>query len=225
MDNNTNCIGENWSVIIKEYNKLLRRHLLIKNYNSNLNKGVTDEQIKKAEELIGCSFPSELAELYKYNNGNLTSEKENVYLGAILGLQFISLEVLLCEWRDWCEFTNEKALDEYCTSINKHTVKCLYANDHWIPFASDGCGNHIGIDLDPDINGTVGQVINFGSNENDKIVFARSLNEFLELMIKIIRSEEFRLVKKRGQQAKFYLGTTDKGIHAIDYLKKIIINK
>lgn len=225
MEDNTNCIRENWSKIINEYNKLLIRRFLIKKYDNNLNKGIIDEQIKKAEQVLGFSFPSELAELYKCNNGNITNGEKNVYLGAILGLQFISLEVLIYTWKEWCEFTHEKALDKYCTSINEGKIKCLYANDHWIPFASDGWGNHIGIDLDPDINGTIGQVINFGRDENDKIVLSNNLNEFLELMINIIKSKDFKLVKKIGEEAKFYLGSGDKGIHAIDYLKKTLINK
>ena len=49
---------------------MLRRRFIIKKYNSNLNKGATDEQIKMAEKIIGFPFPSELAELFKCNNGN-----------------------------------------------------------------------------------------------------------------------------------------------------------
>lgn len=224
MDNNLNCISENWNTIINEYNKLLRRHFIIKKYNRNLNKGATDEQIKMAEQIIGVTFPSELAELFKCNNGNATNFKENVYLGAILGLQFIPLDVLIRTWSEWCEFTDEKGLDTYCTSIVKGQIKCLYANKRWIPFASDGWGNHIGIDLDPDLNGTVGQVINFGRDENNKLVFAKNLNGFLELMINIIKSNDFKLIKKMGEDAQFYLGNGDKGIHVIDYLKKTLNN-
>lgn len=224
MDNNSNYISKYWNEIINEYNKLLRRRFIIKKYNSNLNKGATDEQIKMVEQIIGFPFPSELAELFKCNNGNATNFKENVYLGAILGLQFIPLDVVIRTWTEWCEFTDEKGLDTYCTSIDKGQIKCLYANKRWIPFASDGCGNHIGIDLDPDVNGTVGQVINFGCDENNKLVFAKNLNSFLELMINIIKSNDFKLVKKIGEDAQFYLGNGDKGIHVIDYLKKKLSN-
>lgn len=224
MDNNSNCISENWNTIINEYDKLLIRNSIIEKYNKNLNKGATDEQIKMAEQILGFPFPSELAQLFKCNNGNAINSKENVYLGAILGLQFIPLDVLIRTWSEWCEFTDEKGLDAYCTSIYNGQIKCLYANKRWIPFASDGWGNHIGIDLDPDVNGTVGQVVNFGSDENNKLVFAKNLNSFLELMIDIIKSSDFKLVKKTGEDAQFSLGNGDKGIHAIDYLKKKLSN-
>ncbi|NPC91257.1 hypothetical protein HOO54_03060 [Bacillus sp. WMMC1349] len=49
----------------------------------------------------------------------------------------------------------------------------------WIPISSDGSGNHIGIDLDPDKEGKVGQVINFGADEEVKYVIAYQLKDFL----------------------------------------------
>lgn len=96
-------------------------------------------------------------------------------------------------------------------------IKCLYVNKLWIPIAHDDSGNHIGIDLDPDVNGKLGQIINFGRDEDEKFVIANSLNEFLELMIKIIRSDDFEVLEEK----EFIFELNGIG-HAIDYLKSII---
>ena len=62
-------------------------------------------------------------------------------------------------------------------------VKPLYASKRWVPFAQDWGGNHLGIDLDPDVKGVAGQVINFGRDEEDKRAIAPSITAFVEWML------------------------------------------
>lgn len=59
------------------------------------------------------------------------------------------------------------------------SIKEIYFHNKWIPFISDVGGNYIGYDLDPDQNGTKGQIIIFGRDERQSIVVAKSLTEFL----------------------------------------------
>ena len=42
----------------------------------------------------------------------------------------------------------------------------------------DETGNHIGLDFDPDRDGTAGQVISFGRDEDQKQLKANSFDEF-----------------------------------------------
>lgn len=77
------------------------------------------------------------------------------------------------------------------------------------------------MDLDPDVKGTYGQIINFGRDEEDKFVIAPSLKDFLQLLIDIYQNPELSFVKKWGN--RFVPNFSDKGIHAIDFLKKKII--
>nr|WP_305955588.1 SMI1/KNR4 family protein [Pseudomonas sp. R2-60-08W] len=46
--------------------------------------------------------------------------------------------------------------------------------------AYDYGGNHLGVDLDPGEYGVSGQVINFGSDEEEKFVLASSVGTFME---------------------------------------------
>ncbi|WP_131667921.1 SMI1/KNR4 family protein [Psychrobacter pygoscelis] len=68
----------------------------------------------------------------------------------------------------WQKIVDELEEDELnsmrdvMSSIPDGHVKKLSINPFWLPFAHDHGGNFLGIDLEPDSLGTVGQVINFG---------------------------------------------------------------
>jgi len=64
-------------------------------------------------------------------------------------------------------------------SIPQKSIKEIYFHNKWIPFISDIGGNYIGYDLDPDQNGSKGQIIIFGRDELQSIVVGKSLTEFL----------------------------------------------
>ena len=44
------------------------------------------------------------------------------------------------------------------------------------------------MDFDPGPTGTKGQIINFGRDEDDKCVFAKSLDDFLVLLTELLNS-------------------------------------
>jgi cell wall assembly regulator SMI1 len=69
------------------------------------------------------------------------------------------------------------------TSTPKDSIKRIYYHHKWLPLFEDYGGNYIGIDLDPDVNGTKGQIINFGRDEEDMFVFADDLESFFDLIL------------------------------------------
>ena len=99
-------------------------------------------------------------------------------------------------------------------------IKQRYADLKWIPICEDGSGNHIGVDLDPDVNGKVGQVINFGRDEDDKHVLADSLKTFFERLTRIVNSDDFFIGEIEDEEVIF-LGENneEEGSCLIDYLK------
>lgn len=66
-------------------------------------------------------------------------------------------------------------------SFPPNKVKLQYANPNWIPLVTDNAGNHIAIDLDPDTDGTIGQVIIFGREYDVKYVIAENWGEFMNM--------------------------------------------
>jgi cell wall assembly regulator SMI1 len=156
-------------------------------FKTYLNPAVSTEEVNAIEEKMGFQLPGELKELYLCNNG----DTENLE-GSILGLRFLSIGEMFLNWCDWLYVLKDKELMKACEkdaeSVPKKAIRKVYANRKWIPFAHDQNGNYIGIDLDPDENGTVGQIINYGSDENRKYVITKSLKEFLVLILKILEN-------------------------------------
>lgn len=86
--------------------------------------------------------------------------------------------------RTYYDFDNQLPL----TSTPEGAIKRKYFHIKWIPIISDGGGNYIGIDLDPDEKGTKGQVIIFGRDEEDMLVLSNSWSEFLDFNLEIIKN-------------------------------------
>ncbi|MCL1124304.1 SMI1/KNR4 family protein [Shewanella surugensis] len=125
-------------------------------------------------------LPANLLTLYSANDG----ENQSVTLGYMFGLSFMSLSQVLRTLEDGRAFLEEydDEVHAFCASRETGKVKLLLANAKWVPLLTDGCDNFIGLDFDPDSQGTFGQVINFGPDEEEKFVFADSLEEFFELL-------------------------------------------
>jgi cell wall assembly regulator SMI1 len=75
-------------------------------------------------------------------------------------------------------------------SIPEAAIKKIYFHNKWLPLFSDHAGNHIGIDLDPDINGTRGQVIIYGRDEDKLLVVSNSLTDFFKLLLDDVKKSE-----------------------------------
>jgi cell wall assembly regulator SMI1 len=69
------------------------------------------------------------------------------------------------------------------TAFRAGTVKPLYFHYKWLPLFSDGSGNYIGIDLDPDGAGNKGQVIIYGRDVYENRKVTDSLEVFFERII------------------------------------------
>ena len=89
--------------------------------------------------------------------------------GLFFGLPFLSLDEVLNEWRVWKRIEEEEFLNFDAFLIPAKCIKETYVNYKWIPISKDYGGNNIGIDVDPDEKGEMGQVINFGRDRRSKI--------------------------------------------------------
>ncbi|MDO4229357.1 MAG: SMI1/KNR4 family protein [Capnocytophaga sp.] len=79
--------------------------------------------------------------------------------------------------------------NSFLTSDPEGAIKTNYFNLGWLPLFSDYGGNYLGLDLDPDSRGTKGQIINFGRDEEDMLVYAESLEKFLDLILQITETK------------------------------------
>jgi cell wall assembly regulator SMI1 len=68
----------------------------------------------------------------------------------------------------------------------------------WIPFASNGGGDHFCIDLDPGKGGTKGQVIHFRHDAERRTLLAPSLRAFLHDLANGLEDGKYRYDSEEG---------------------------
>ena len=162
---------------------------------SDLNPGATEDELRTFAAELNVTLPAGFVELYRWHNG----QKMEIHTGPWYGLIFIPLSRVLSEWLSWrdvlCQSSPESlvSLNSNATSVPPGFVRCLYANNRWIPFAYDWAGNYLGIDLDPDEKGTFGQVINFGRDEERKIAIAPSVGVFVNWVVAELKAGNFNI--------------------------------
>lgn len=172
---------------------------------------LSDEMINEAEHSLGFQLPETLIEWF-----SLVGEGEFGLEGFLVGLDIYTIKDMLEEWKTWREYDDDKELNDplYYSSKPIGAILCRYTNPRWIPLAHDHNSNYIGVDLDPDKNGGVGQVINFGRDENHKVVFAESLYDLICLLV---RFQDEMQVMEYGNQ-NMYINEDDE--HPLDWLKQ-----
>lgn len=159
---------------------------------ANLQPPATDEELAGLQATIGAELPASFIRLYKWRNG----QRDLRVGGPFYGLAFLSVADVIGKWEPWkelCDEDPELAGGDFASSVVPGVVKALYANPLWIPFADDWGGNHIGIDLDPGPGGRVGQVINFGRDEDAKYVLGATVDDFVERMVTELEAGNFIL--------------------------------
>ncbi len=70
-----------------------------------------------------------------------------------------------------------------------------YNQQHWVPLFNDAGTNYMGVDLDPHKNGTLGQIIVYGHDEDERKVIATSFAELLQTLIHLMETK--RLTSER----------------------------
>lgn len=207
-------IQENWTF----YTNWLKSKL--KTYSDLLNSGCSDGDIQKLENYLGISLPEDFKTLYKLNNGDNKINTENTYIGAFLGFEFLSIDRIISIHSDWKHYKND---DYVGSSFPENHIRIQYTNSKWIPLFADSGGNYIGLDLDPGANGTNGQIINFGRDEDNKFVIANSLNSFLEFIKTKIQSGQCDAAITREDDGGFSFGLNPQS-HLIDDLREMFGN-
>ena len=125
---------------------------------STFKNGATTEDIAALENLIGKPLPESFKEFYAIHNGQDTG---SVFNSAIIepdseGL--MDIERITAEWKMF-ESVEKEYYTEVAAEDVEEGVKPLFWNKLWVPIISDGIGNNYCLDLDPDTNGQVGQII------------------------------------------------------------------
>lgn len=139
-----------------------------------LRPSASDSDIEELEKHLGVSLPNDFVEFLKTHDG-----QEDTGIFMTRGGKLLSTREIADAWDEWRWIANEgigKESEPKMRSLPPNTIKSLYSNTKWIPFASDSGGNHWAFDFDPAPEGNLGQIITFGPDADPKIVVSESFS-------------------------------------------------
>lgn len=176
-------------------------------------KQFSEKDINAIEHKLGFKLNEELKEWFC-----IIGEAKYGIDGFLMGVEPYSIYEMYDEWKSWRGFDVDEELNnpEYYSSYPLRKIKCRYTNPKWIPLGHTYDSNYIGVDLDPDIEGKVGQIIDFGRDQNAKSVLANSITDYLQKMI-VLQDEMCILKEDNGD---YYINKEE--THAIDWVKDIL---
>lgn len=181
---------------------------------SVLSQPANATQIENLKAVWGSDIPENYLSILTVGNGETSSSNDPAIL--FCGYMFLSVDEVIRESQSIRELTTsiekdasfnrifQKALSliwknsgipdikqNECRSFPENAVKTVHYNNHWIPFASDHCGNYLGIDLTPGPMGTFGQIITFGIDDTDHCVVSPTFSDFLIFTLEAYKHGQF----------------------------------
>ena len=121
--------------------------------------------LKKIEEIVGYTLPSKFKKIYLKNKTNIKN------------INFLSIDEI---YREVCDpIDNEVEVELYKSEPKKAILEKSF-DPKRVPFISDESGNYIGIDFNPGVNGIIGQIINYGTDEYEMKVLANTFEDFID---------------------------------------------
>jgi cell wall assembly regulator SMI1 len=182
------------------YVAFLREHVPFA--HGNLAPGATDERIGALERHIGCRLPEPVKVVWRMNDGQrATMIATNIVKATpcIPTLSFLSTEMVARIWTEWDELRRSLApadLDDLhggTRSLIAGVVRPFYTSPLWIPLWADPTrADYAGVDFDPGEIGRLGQIINFGRNEDDHFQAATDFDDLLSCLVAEVEGGRWR---------------------------------
>jgi len=155
----------------------------------NLAPGATAHELKALADAIGPPPPDDLIALLRLNNG----QRDPCGCCVLPGLEFLSAARITEEWQQWHEFREGEtadgleSLDDYARALDPGVLD-KYTHAGWVPAFKDGDrADYIGFDMTPVEGGTVGQVINFGRDEDKHFIAFPGLVGLLAFWVALVQ--------------------------------------
>lgn len=165
------------------------------NLGNLFNDGLSRSEIREFEIEYKFKLPDEVVAYLQLVNGEIPFEQQNMFqVGVFLGLEMLALKDIKRELNVWKEVVdqNPDLLEDTYESFPEGAVKPVYCDpDSWVGLAIDGCGNSIGVDLNPGPNGKVGQVIVWGRDYIDeRTVIFDNWTDFLKEVVQDLERDD-----------------------------------
>ncbi len=118
---------------------------------ANLKDGVSNQVITDFEARVGLSLPDDYKASLRLHNGDVYVHDYN----------YLSLQRVLKNWLMMTEQSEQGVFEgREIFDAGAGIIQNTWWHGAWIPFAEDGGGNLICIDMAPETDGVVGQILN-----------------------------------------------------------------
>lgn len=148
-----------------------------------LRPGASEREIADLEAHLGVRFPDSLRMFLSIHDGQEGTIPRTVWFAHLVPGRLLPIAQIQRAWERWRELEYMNAdCAPHMGSSPEGAVKLMYTHRAWIPLLDTAGGNYLGLDYDPDIGGTAGQVISFGPDEDLKCVLSSDFEGFVEKM-------------------------------------------
>src|SRR6185436_6392298 len=173
---------------------------------ANLAGPASAQEIAEVERVTGYALPEGVKDVWRLNNGQketMIATTTNDAVVCIPTLSFLSTGLTVSIWRVWDQLRRTDAgieeLQSGGSSPEEGVVQPLYTHAGWIPLWSDPTGaDFIGVDLAPGEKGQVGQIINFGRDEEEHRCYAPRFEDLLQILLYEVESGAWPASERTG---------------------------
>lgn len=150
---------------------------------ASLKPPATDIQIHELQEKVGIILPFNFVEALKTHDG-----QKGVGDPLFDEYSFLPIKEILMNW-----FIMNDLLDggdfKDTTPESSPAIQSVWWSRYWIPFADNGAGDLLCLDMAPTTQGTIGQVIEFFHDMPERNVIAPNFQEWFETFVKNMISD------------------------------------
>jgi cell wall assembly regulator SMI1 len=149
---------------------------------ASLKKGVIEPRLGALEAALGVRLPADVRTSYLLHDGQKAGA-DGLFAKGFADLEaeyaLLSVSELRDEWSTWMRMTQRGEFAQR-TANPDGGVGADWWNPGWVPFASDGGGDSLCVDLAPSDGGTSGQVILMRHDHASRPRIASSFVELLD---------------------------------------------
>lgn len=144
---------------------------------ADLNPAATKAEFERLQARLGAALPADFIACLGIHDGQ---KGEAGWLFE--EWEFLSARRIAEEWSIWRQLHDAGDFDGN-RAEGDPGVKALWWSRRWIPFASNGFGDHLCLDLDPDQGGEAGQIITVWHDSDRREKAAESFREWFAAFV------------------------------------------
>ena len=167
---------------------------------AELRPGALNKDLKQLEDKLGKKLTKGFHESYQIHDGQVPG----VDLVPAVGsdgeeYELMTLESILGEWQSLKELLDGVDFADLAAAPAPQ-VKDAWWSPAWVPFATNGAGDHLCLDLAPTRKGHRGQVISVSHESPAREVIADSFHAWLFSLLEQLR-DDFEVIGTRNSAA------------------------